>query len=394
MIIMGSSYRSSKVKKYIATEEQQLALEVDKDWNALPRQDTMVVLTTHQSLVAVSHRSRPFLTDEGVQARGEGNQPISIWPIRCSRIVCDEAHKVKGYNTKVMQFMRVTATWSDHDLGEGFSYPSPYCWPVTGTAFDTSPGCMRGLMSTIAMPGWDHEKHENYNISPANLDNLGKQYLNLLQRKVPVQHAKVQELLQKFRHILPRIMIRRHENTIWYGKPLVKLPPCHISWQQFTTPPKYPESLARIRKGIRAAEWSAFRNSLAQWEEKPGGNKPQPPQKLTARRTAPSHQLRVLATFPALSSVHESNPRKYSLTDDDWKSNKETYLEDLELIGDDSPKAQFVLEKVKALQPDQKMIIVSEFPIVIEILQRVCSLPSSPNPHVVFLLKRVFLLGK
>lgn len=87
-------------------------------------------------------------------------------------------------------------------------------------------------------------------VERSRLGSALKEFRNELDKSMDIKSPEVQKVIQEIRDILPLIMMRRTDESVLFGRPVVKLPPLKVVWQAFTTPPELQAAINKYRKSV------------------------------------------------------------------------------------------------------------------------------------------------
>ncbi|TVY44660.1 DNA repair protein [Lachnellula occidentalis] len=347
------------------------------DDTAKPYQDGWLVLTTKENFPTwVKH----FQYDGMVKADGVGN-----WK-KGKRVnlvfgvaMIDECHEDLTRNTGRNKILL--------DLPPA---NSPFVWGYSGTPISQSPRGLEGVLWAIERHTQSHgAKHSNYpQFSWATLNKISIDFNNQKDSK-SISNDGIDKVLEKFKPFLRTFVLRRDQNTKWFGHPLIKLKP-HIH-QDIRLKQINPLFTPQQIEAFEASYQSEKDELLAKLQEK-FDNEPEarrsntrPTQLAFNTLCAKSWRSSLLATFPFLLNVATSGPdSQMSLTDQEalflrGSDNKEKdngYFRNLTSITEHSPKALWLYEFIHSLEgkkdvngEEEKLLIITQFPQVAFILK-------------------------
>ena len=92
-----------------------------------------------------------------------------------------------------------------------------------------------------------------------------------------------------------------------------------------------------------------------------------------------SRKLKIVATLPWMAKYWQEHPENSFLhsqiRDNNWIERKNPVMKDLKEIVANSPKIQWIYDKViTRLRRDEKLVIISQFCLVADIMNEVCSI--------------------
>ena len=379
---------------------------VGDDWKPQPGQTRVFCITTPQSCKKLMNEN---LSKTWVQITGKqrmGRKLNSQYGACHSRVIFDEAHGWKNATTDVMTFIRGLngkfADLGNMNFGErpGFyNDDRPRKWFLSGTPIDTSPGDFIGSMSCLERPSWS-KKDESpyYNCKSAFMERWGKAFMSYLNANDKGQQEKTiaekrNELLEAeeyFPETLPLFLIRRTDKTLLFGEELLKLPDLHVKIVECTTPPPLKTKIQDIRTQII--------NDLAEEREKArrdwvkNGSLGAAPLLANKKVLTLTHRLRVLADLPGMVDLvraqrlactfNEAQKMKWWLNDE-----KSPWRKRVAEVCKGSGKVAFLENLLtRTLPSNEKLVCVTDFPIVAELLSLVRSSSSKVHYYSVSLL--------
>lgn len=361
------------------------------DDTAKPYQDGWLVLTTKENF---PNWVKNFQYDGMVKADGagswkKGKRVNLVFGIA----MIDECHEDLSRNTGRNKILS--------DLPPA---NSPFVWGYSGTPISQSPRGLEGVLWAIERHTQSHgAKHPNYpRFSWTTLNKISIDFNNQKDSKTTSTDG-IDKVLEEFKPFLRTFVLRRDQNTKWFGHPLIKLKP-HIH-QDIILKQRNPLFTPQEIEAFEASYQAEKDELLAKLQEK-FDNEPEA-RRSNTRPTelafntwcAKSWRSSLLATFPFLLNVATAGPdTQMSLTDQealflrgsDTKEKDNGYFRNLASITEHSPKALWLYEFIHNLEgkkdvngEEEKLLIITQFPQVAFILKLVSPPPPPPpnNPH-------------
>ena len=303
--------------------------------------------------------------------------------IHIARLIKDEFHLEKNKDTAaVKQFKRA-------------EYKDASKWMLSGTPFELGPQDLEGYNSALELPGWQgHAELDRCRAS--SIAVMGQEFLNLSNNRQSTTTPSA--LAGLFGRALGTLMIRRTNETRWFGKPIVKLPPhtakdveCEMSE---TYAPYFDRLIAEAEKTLE----QAYQARYSEWVAK--GRDGKEPSKSYRQYLTVAFKIRLCTTIPGLAwlssryglSLTQGEMKAKGWLDDDDDQDC-PYVKHLQKLVDSSAKLKKVLEIINGMDVDwqgkeEKLVLLSFSPTVARIVYLVSHspwcrpeprLPESPN---------------
>jgi hypothetical protein len=277
---------------------------------------------------------------------------------------------------------------------------NPAIWGYSGTPFDHSPRCLQGILTAIERQGVKRDPMSTdtrwssdalYRQFTGHVfEKLCNDFTEFAKIKKPSQDA-LDSIFKRLHPFLTTFMIRRTQDTQWFGHELVELAPNIHQDISLTHNCKWSEAIAALEPSLSAEMAVRLRSIQKTWDKTPAHQRSSTrPQALGFRNTVNAkYQLRILATCPSLVKfLQKNNP--LTLKNDEmkqWRNNNEKrspYSRDLREIFENSPKLMWLrkflidLDETRDAQGnEQKVIILTNFNCIGLITKLVSFLPST-----------------
>jgi SNF2 family DNA or RNA helicase len=343
--------------------------------NSLPQegQERYVVLTTVGSYDRQVSRFLKHFIHKGKPAKGLGSRsktpPPDVYSaVSWGRLFRDEFHEQKNSGTAALNVIQ--------------NIPGmPYRWFLSGTPFEVSPMDISAYMRTLESASW--QTHDQLrSCTTEAMSKLSSEFATLSRRGQTGE--EFDKVATSFRRVLQQLMIRRTDQSKWFGKPVVELPPHESRDIQCPLLPRYLPMVKELEQRGR----NVFRQIYKQATKEKRGRQKKGKfdvQKMAMNlyyRSSISHKLRLIASFPALvdfvsdlgMELTWEELRSYGLRDEDL--DKTPYIQHLDDIIASSSKATEIRQLVDSLKTDylnrpEKLVILTCFPTAVILLYRV-----------------------
>jgi SNF2-related domain len=357
--------------------EHQDNIQAKEDMTSGCNDHRYMIITTPQSFETRVHpytdRLNPnvrqnFYNDHGILAR-----------LKWGLIIRDEFHLEKGSSSTTIRVFRKLTRRQDETL-----LPT---WLLSGTMFDKGPIDLQHWMDVLETDTWaqhpslKHAMEEPYKILSTRVQRLVNKPPPLLQS----EKQEMERLATNFSAILEELAICRTAQSTWFGKPIIKLPPHTHHDYVCKIPDEYlayfnEHELHAIQK-TKTAYWK----NLEAWKRNKSEPKPEMSLEGFFKQTRIS---RIGSIFPAiLPLVKEMG---LQLTDEEFKQNKwhmqatpAPYFEILDKLVQSSSKCKVVENILQEMANStdyagrkEKLILISNSPVVVRILVKVCATQS------------------
>jgi hypothetical protein len=279
----------------------------------------------------------------------------------------------------------------DHHVQQGRSRilarlpGNPYCWGYSGTPFDHSPRCLEGILSSIEQQGrkfeltdpssrWSQTEHYKQ-FTHETFDRLCQAYGGHLKLKENKPQENYDKILSWILTFLTTFVIRRTEDSKWFGNELLVLKPSQHTDITLAHNDKWDKQIQALEPSFRAEIDMRLQYLQNQWKKAPPEQRRRRyPEFLGFRNTAfTKYKLRILATCPslvrfmtgkdALTLKNDETKQwyvKHERLSPYWKNFKEIYQNSPKLIW--LRKFLVDLEQTRDVQGnEQKVIILTNF---------------------------------
>jgi hypothetical protein len=241
----------------------------------------------------------------------ERNVHSASWGI----LIRDEYHKDKGEDTITSQYFTIGNLRQGSKTSFGHK-DKPWKFALTGTPFDTSIRDLESHWKALESASWATDAHSLMRQStlPA-LTSMHTDWLRLTNTRRPGWEEPSVAELNSFSNQLIQFlhpwMIRRMSTNLFFGQPIVHLPPIRKRVIRCRTPNRF---LNDINDMATAAN-REFDARTAEWQEKhaawiSGGRKGREPIQPTGRgrNSGMYYYLRLAANFPAIPALRKTLP--------------------------------------------------------------------------------------
>lgn len=265
------------------------------------------ILTTWQSWepqVAKHFKERHDFSYTEKKVKKKEREEISR--ILCGTFVVDECHMVKTAMKgpwKIIGSMK--QDWPD---------ARGWCVGLSGTIISADPTDIMAPLDIFRSSSWDDSTHPLHNLRPTALRDMKR----LIDRAKETEQEKDQnaakDAVRVFAARLPNVLIRRHEDSRWYGERLMELPPLNFFEIKVKFPQKYHDAYATMISHWKQQNmtrllqlqtaWDANRHQQAFLKSHPV----RPTELETKSVINTSRMLRVCSDIPHLSVVTGTVP--------------------------------------------------------------------------------------
>lgn len=341
--------------------------------------DGMLILTTKLSFpdLAAKFSYDGQVQDERTGQWKKGKRQSLIFGIA----MVDECHEDLSRNTGGNKILL--------DLPKS---NEPYLWGYSGTPISQSPRSLEGILWAIEKHLTAYNKsHSNYpQYSWATLNKIALAFNDQKDLKI-ADNDGIDKVLETFKPFLHAFVLRRDQNTKWFGHPLIKLKPhLHQDVKLKKINPTYtPQDIADFEASFQFEKDELLSKLQEKYDTDPGSRRSntRPTQLAFNTLCAKSWRSSLLATFPWLLHLGSAeDDTKMALTDTEalllrvstQKEKDNGYSKHLRNIGEASPKALWLYEFLHILNSqkdvngdEQKLIVITQFPQVAFILKLV-----------------------
>lgn len=270
---------------------------------------------------------------------------------------------------------------------------NPFFWFLSGTPFEIGPGDIVGYTGLLEKAEWETDDVLKLGMHD-NLSQMGKSVAQIVRSGVS---EGLEAITDKFGGVLlPKLMIRRKGDDLWFGKPTVDLGPNRHKDIEVPFSETFKRVLENLEKKAMDELKADFERRLANWKRSHKPSEPEP--KLNTKRffkTSRDHHL--FATFPGLMKLKELYP-DLAMTSEELKQSgwldepkKSPYFKYLDLLMETSLKYREIRRILTAIEKGrddagrrEKMVIMSQYPVIVFILWLV----SHRNNHKLLLCGR------
>jgi SNF2-related domain len=253
----------------------------------------------------------------------------------------EEYHKGKGRSGVLLDLPPPPTTAVD----------APFLWGYSGTPLSQTPRELEGVLAAIedhASKTWESEERYS-SFTNQELDRLCKDFDKLI-KKGTKDKAAVVEILNRLRPFLKTFMIRRTVEGSWFGRPLIKLKP-HIHHDiVLKHNDAYDKHIEQLEQVVQEEMQRKLQELQLVWEVADKHTRaPKMPTKLTFNTECRLQaQLRIMATFPALS-ILAKKPYNMNFSTEECQQYRSPhaekgspYFKHLNQIVESSPKAMYL----------------------------------------------------
>lgn len=364
----------------LATNISQLRANKQRRGNdlAIPGQERFMVLATAQTYdpwIAKLRYGGPGTLVETAQNNGKSDRLVwrpggYKYQIQFGIACADECHE-------------------DHHVEQGRARilarlpGNPACWGYSGTPFDHSPRCLEGILYTIEQQAkrfdpldtvtrWSKVIYYNQ-FTHEKFDEVCSAFATLVKAK-KLNQERLDILLEALIPYLTSFMIRRTQDTRWFGHELVELKPSIHRDIILTHNGAWDSQIKALGPSLQAEGEMRLRALQKDWEKLPRDQRRNYPTSLGFRNMAYSqNRLRILATCPSFVQF-TTGPNALSLKNDEtrkWYGKGEKlspYRKNIREIFQNSPKLiwlrQFLIDldgSTDVNGEEQKVIILTNF---------------------------------
>lgn len=262
---------------------------------------------------------------------------------------------------------------------------NPYCWGYSGTPFDHSPRCLEGILSSIEQQGkrfdptdpstrWSHMEHYKQ-FTHDKFDRLCSNYGGHLKLKENKMQENFEKILEGILTFLTTFVIRRTEDSKWFGHELLVLKPSVHTDVTLAHNDAWDEQIQALEPSFRAEVEMRILTLQKDWKKTPADQRRRRyPEFLGFRNTAyTKYKLRILATCPSLVRFM-TGKNALTLRNDETKQwfgkneRSSPYWINIREIYENSPKLIWLRKFLQALDRnkdvdgnEQKVIILTNF---------------------------------
>ncbi|KAL9122573.1 MAG: hypothetical protein Q9187_000874 [Circinaria calcarea] len=308
-------------------------------------------LKKEENIKIKSRSSRPLSKKEVQELRQD-----AMIPFKPSAVYINEFHKQytgsRGLPGRLAKMY--TADWT------------PRIWAISGTPFADRPAGLRGYLSVMQTSTW--ADHPDFNLLiPSKIDSLQKDIDNAIATRNSEEIIRLGGLFEK--QVLQPVMIRRNEESLWFGKPALNLPAKYVI--NVVTP--YSNTFRKEIEALNRERLAALKKSLDAFNTrlKPGETARKLP--TLSNFIEHSRPLRHIAVWPFVAIMLKEGMIKLTLEDfkkprgaaEDWKN---PYAENIQMLIKTSPRWRILVELIKDLPLDpkgkpKKILIYSDHPV-------------------------------
>lgn len=365
------SLAASQATHVPMTSRQEADLKAMKTSFGTPRpgQERFVILTTAPSVRQQVLKKLAVTAQVPKPSRGAGSksrdQFALLYATHWGRAIRDESHEEKNECTTPRVFRALRGR--------------PPCWMLSGTPYETSPDNIAAYVKAIESPQWiTNPKYGLSRCTHMNLINMGRRFKSLANNP----EAYLEAITTEFAHVLQNLgFMRRTTESRWFGKPIITLPPHHVI--------DLPCSIHQdVLPTIRKLESEVQRKIDAyEQQHRQAGSSGIRNSQLNIVAGNSIHRLRICNTFPGLLDLANrcGGLDQLPLTGNRLKEegilsnlDQNIFTENLDLVISKSWKLEKLIKIINEKRTDyldrpEKLLIMSEFPIVVLIVYLVCT---------------------
>ncbi|KAL8833614.1 MAG: hypothetical protein Q9176_007908 [Flavoplaca citrina] len=335
------------------------------------------VLTTYQTW-NIECKKFDFKRKYTYQEKGEKKtEPDTIHEFQCGMAIIDESHKVSTIGAghwRPLERMR-----------RDRPHLRFWCLAMSGTILHTSPRDIAAPISIMSSRSWDKPEHPLHDLRVERLLEAD----SLLSNQDPDSpwDGKLQTFIDRFKTLLYRVLIRRNENSTWFGQPLIDLPPL----EKRAVHVKFPEKHRAAHDSLVQKWADQMRTKLAKeqedWDQKKYDpaylqKHPKRPERLNSQgvfNSSNTRLLRVTSILPSLACRLPNYPDQHwtntevELSCIDRTTGTMTTGCVLDKEWDDSKDDPRLKKLVKIIgdHPDKPFLVFSSFTEVIVSCERI-----------------------
>ena len=299
--------------------------------------------------------------------------------------IVDESHNVKGKDRgpygPIGQMIR--------------DRPNHRPWFVclSGTILGSDPEDILGPVCVMSRANWDNTKHPRHAVRPDALRATKRIIVKSRNDKSVASAAAAKSAVHKFGFVLPCLLIRRHPDSLWFGKRLLDLLPLDSRVARTKFPLKFQKAFQEELAGWKAEQDRILTQRVANYKQKcaadPNFKKknPHPPTLNIKEAFSQARLSRVISDLPGLVKIAKFIQDTGTMR---WTNDEvEKACEDpstlrlkkgcpldrfyKELV-QDAPKLKAIKEILRPQGEDTRIkptLIMSSFPEMLLVLERV-----------------------
>lgn len=271
----------------------------------------MFVLTTWQSWHGVSRTLEEKHQYTFKQKGRRKTETETIRRFQCGLAIIDESHTVKNIGRGMWRILKEMRT----------DRPDFHFWlmVMSGTMINSDPLDILAPMEILGDPSWSSPDHPYHHFRPSGLQSMARTINKCIEAKdKPEAKVELTQTIDRFADILPHFLIRRHENSSWFGYPLVKLNAIHRFRHETRFPAAYESAFAAIADNWQKVVLKKLKEQQDNWDSNQHHawflrKNPQRPTSVSSSAAfTAARLLRLCSCLPNLAVSSHTHDQKYT----------------------------------------------------------------------------------